>query len=72
MSVSIIEALQNAEYNLRHGLEGIPVAVEQLHNAIGLLEKDYSPWAEIGPLLEQYGDVESVPENEPTPEGGES
>lgn len=43
MSVSIIEALQNADYNLQNnGSIGLVLAKAQLHNAVVLLEKGYS------------------------------
>ncbi len=62
MSVSILEALQNAEINLGNGGFGLMLAKSQLHNAVTLLEKGYSIDDEVEPLLEQHGDVESVPE----------
>ncbi len=63
MSVTILEALQNADYNLQHnGAVTLPIAKNQLHNAVVLLEKGYTLDDEVEPLLEKYGDVESVPE----------
>ena len=66
MSVSIIEALQNAEINIenakRLGPAILPLAQQQLHNAIVLLDKGYSIGDEVEPLLEKYGAVENVPE----------
>lgn len=63
MSVTILEALQNADFNIqRNGAIGASIAKGQLHNAIVLLEKGYTLDDEVEPLLEQYGDVESVPE----------
>ena len=38
MSVTILEALQNANFNLRHRTS-IVVAQSQFHNAVTLLEK---------------------------------
>ncbi len=65
MSVSIMEALQNADYNLRNsGGLGAMLAKEQLHNATVLLDKGYNIWTEVEPLLEKYGSVENVPEKE--------
>ena len=68
MSVTVIEALENAEMNLenakRIGLAILPLAQEQLHNAIVLLDKGYDINDEVEPLLEQYGSVESVPDKE--------
>jgi len=66
MSVSIIEVLQCAEMNIesvkRIGLAILPMAQEQLHNAIVLLDKGYGIHDEVEPLLEKYGDVENVPD----------
>lgn len=65
MSVSIMEALQNAEYNLDNAMRMpplLPLVKEQLHNAIGLLAKGYNVWTEVEPLLEKWGSVENVPE----------
>jgi hypothetical protein len=66
MSVSIIETLQCAEINVGNALRGripmlLPMAQEQLHNAITLLDKGYSLYDEVEPLLEKYGSVENVP-----------
>ncbi len=64
MSVTILEALQNAEINIDNGKrlpQILDLAKEQLHNAITLLEKGYSIEDEVEPLLEQHGDVDSVP-----------
>jgi len=59
MSVSILEVLQNADYNIQHnGALGVMIAKDQLHNAVELLEKGYSLDDEVEPLLEQYGDVD--------------
>ena len=64
MSTSIMEALQNADYNIQNnGMVGITIAKAQLHNAVVLLDKDYPLFEEIDPLLDKYGTVESVPEN---------
>lgn len=60
---SIMEALQNADYNLRSGQPlGSMFAKEQLHNATVLLDKGYGIWTEVEPLLEKYGEIENVPE----------
>jgi hypothetical protein len=61
MSITIIETLEAAEYNLNNGF-GVAIAKQQLHIAVALLWKGYSPYDEIEPLLEKYGDVEKVPE----------
>jgi len=66
MAVTIFEALQNAKYNLvqaeRMPTLFIPVVKEQLNNAVTLLEKGYDLETEVEPLLEKYGDVDSVPD----------
>jgi len=66
MSVTILEALMNAEFNLCQGVPGIQhvLGKDQLHNAVTLLEKGYSLDDEVEPLLEQYGAVGDVPEKE--------
>lgn len=65
MPVSILEALQNANYNLDNLARMpmlLPLVKEQLNNAIVLLEKGYSVDDEVEPLLEEFGNVDSVPE----------
>ena len=66
MAVEIIEALQNAHHNLGNiqavGMGIVPVISEQLGNAIALLEKGYGIYEEVEPLIEQYGDIQSVPD----------
>jgi len=65
MSVSILEALQNANYNLKsNGQLGAMIAKDQLNNAVTLLEKGYSLDDEVEPLLEKYGSIENVPDLE--------
>jgi len=65
MAVSILEALQNANYNLDN-LARMPMLFNlvkaQLNNAIVLLEKGYSIDDEVEPLIEKFGNVEDVPE----------
>lgn len=72
MSVSILEALYNAQLNLLGGAKGSPIAhmmgKEQLNNAIELLSLGYPASTKVEPLLEQYGSVENVPEYTPTGE----
>lgn len=65
MSVSIIEALQNAEINLVKNSNfafAKSIGADQLRNAIVLLEKGYGIHDEVDPLLEAHGDVENVPD----------
>lgn len=61
MSVSILETLQNAEYNFKRA-GSTPLAMSQLHNAIELLSKGYGLYEQVEPLLEKYDQVEDVPE----------
>ena len=49
MSVSIMECLQNAKYNLNNAIKMpmlMPMVKEQLNNAITLLDKGYGIWEE--------------------------
>ena len=63
MAVTILEALENADYNATHnGVLGMAIAKTQLHNAFILLQMGYSLYEEVEPLLEKHGDVENVPE----------
>ena len=63
MSTTILEALQNARYNFVHNPTlGKFLAHEQLNNAIELFERGYGIYDEIEPLLEEYGQIENVPE----------
>ena len=67
MVVTIMEALQNANHNLDTASKMpmlLPQVKAQLNNAVTLLEKGYSIWDEVEPLLEKYGSVENVPEKE--------
>lgn len=63
MGLTILETLQNADYNICNHSTGIQVdlAKEQLHNAVSLLNKGYNLMSDVDDLLEQYGDVDSVP-----------
>lgn len=63
MSVTILEALQNAEFNLNQSFT-VGIAKRQLHNAIVLLEKGYSIYDEVDPLLTEFKNVENVPEKD--------
>lgn len=64
MSVSIVEVLRCAQNNLSTGR--LPyqkhVGLQQLHNAVVLLEKGYDAETQVEPLLDKYGRVEDVPE----------
>lgn len=66
MSVSILECLQNANMNLDNlkslGMGFLPMVKGQLNNATVLLEKGYPLETEVEPLLDEYGDIENVPD----------
>ena len=67
MSVSIMEALQNANYNLENAVRMpmlLPMVKQQLNNAVTLLDKGYDLYDEVEPLLEEYGDVDNVPDKD--------
>ena len=68
MSVTILECLENANYNLDNvkvlGTAIMPLITSQLNNAIVLLEKGYGIDDEVDPLLEKYGDVDNVPDKD--------
>lgn len=69
MAVTILEALQNAEINFTP-VKGLSLQTQigfsQLHNALTLLEKGYSPHDHLELLLEVHGEVENVPEKDLT------
>ena len=65
MAVTILEALQNADYNMNSGIQmALASAKSQLHNAVTLLEKGYDLYDEVEPLLEKYSNVEAVPDKD--------
>ena len=66
MSVSIMEALLNADHNLTNTPPplGQMLAKEQLHNAVELLSKGYALSEQVEPLLDKFGSVEAVPEKQ--------
>ena len=73
MNVTIMDILENADYNLKN--EGYSVTVcgiwrslayDQLHNAITLLNKGYDlhDTVDVDFLVKQCGSIEDVPEME--------
>jgi len=62
MAVTILEALENANYNIKNN-EGIGLilAKDQLNNAVELLNKGYGLYEKVEPLIEKYGYIENVP-----------
>jgi len=66
MSVSILDALRNAQHNFRDNFSTARIiAAEQLYNAINLLEKGYATHDLIEPLLQEYGNISAVPPKPP-------
>jgi len=65
MSVTIMEILKNADYNLGTG-NMWHVTYNQLHNTVTLLNKDYGLYdtVDVNALADQYGSLEAVPERE--------
>ena len=67
---TILEALRNAEINLKNARRGLflstlyDLGCEQLHNAVELLDKGYDLNNKIAPLLEKHGGIDKVPEKE--------
>lgn len=62
MAVTILGALQNANFNIQNnGGIGLVFAKNQLNNAVTLLEKSYDLYDEVEPLLRKYGNVTNVP-----------
>lgn len=51
----------NLENVKKLGVVILPLAQQQLHNAVTLLGKGYGVNDEVEPLLEEFGDVENVP-----------
>jgi len=67
MSVSILDALENAEYNLCQGKQmamNLLAGRDQLHNAVELLGKGYGLDDDIDALLSKYGSADEVPDKE--------
>ena len=63
MSVTIMEALQNGDYNLKlGGTIQLHVAKSQIHNAVTLLDKGYGLEDNITELLDGHAEPELVPE----------
>lgn len=66
--MSIIGLLQSSNYNLENleRFARLPMLHQllkvQLNTALILLEKGYSIYDEVEPLLEKYGDINDVPE----------
>lgn len=67
MSVSILEVLQNAKYNIIEN-KFVPIARAigegQLKNAVILLEKGYGLEEDFDTVMNHHSKVEDVPEKE--------
>ena len=66
MGVNILEALLSAEYNLNSSVViQRQIGMNQLHNAVTLLEKGYDLYEKIDDVISEHGgNVENVPEKE--------
>ena len=77
--MTILEVLQNAEYNLNRGLYGswkanahpfvtsaTQLGLNQLHNAVELLDKGYDLYEEFEEVTAGYAQVEDVPDKDDT------
>ena len=54
-----------ADHNLQSGIGfALTIAKSQVHNAVTLLEKGYGLDDEVEPLIEEFGDVDNVPDKE--------
>lgn len=64
---TILEALENARYNLKNATAPIQreIGINQLDNAIYLLEKGYDAFVDIETLIEKYNGIENIPDVEP-------
>lgn len=63
MSLSILEVLQNAQYNLCEGKIDFQLTVgkQQLTNAVELLMKDYSLEDDFDEVMDGHDTVATVP-----------
>lgn len=66
MTVTILEALMNAKYNICESRSAIQahVGAEQLKNAVTLLEKGYSLEDQVETIIADYESVDDVPEKD--------
>ena len=75
--MTIMEVLQNAKYNVGKGLYGnwkancpdcasgvITLGLDQLENAIKLLEKGYGLYDDFEAVTQGYEQIDAVPEKE--------
>ena len=66
MSVTIMDILENAEYYLEGDGRMWPIAKDQLHNTVTLLNKGYGLYdtVDVDFLVRQCGSIEDVPDKE--------
>ena len=64
MSVTIMEVLQNAKFNLAEASHPAQrrIGINQLSNAVTLLEKGYGLYDNFDLVLGEYDDIDSVPD----------
>ena len=59
--LTILEVLENAEFNMSYGTVGVQVAKPQLSNAIALLRKGYDLKDNFNEIVDGYDSIEDVP-----------
>ena len=64
MAITILEIIENAEYQLDLAAYNWPIAKDQIHNAMTLLHKGYDIYdkVDVDALAAKYGSLENVPE----------
>lgn len=67
MSITIMDALKNAKYNLTEDVwiflcdPVLNIAISQVKNAVTLLEKNYNLDDCIDDIFKEYGEIDNVP-----------
>lgn len=68
--MTILEVLENAEYNITEargkvesfGEIQMQLGLDQLKNAIKILENGYNVYHDFNSLIEEFGNVDNIPE----------
>lgn len=64
---TILESLQNADYNLNSQMGGVfaeTLGKEQLSTSVALLQKGYDLHTDVEQLIAEHGGLSKVPEHE--------
>jgi len=70
MSITIMDALKNAKYNLTEDVwiflcdPVLNIAISQVKNAVTLLEKNYNLDDCIDDIFKEYGEIDNVPKKQ--------